>query len=206
MQPTPRFTLLRPSDFKRTPWKNGLGWTDQIAIHPEGADLRRGDFDWRVSTARIEQSSKFSPFPHHDRVLVVLDGAGVRLTHELDDGSGAPSSEEVRLGRLEPYEFPGDVPTHCELVDGTIRDFSVFARQGVVTAQVEPMELEPGEPFEWELQARTGFALAVRGQVTISGRPVQEGEVLRIDLTQPLAEPLRLSCDRAASLLLVQLG
>jgi environmental stress-induced protein Ves len=111
----PRFRVIARENFKRTPWKNGLGWTDQIAIYPEGSELRRGDFDWRVSTARISQSADFSIFPNHDRVLVVLEGNGVRLAHQFEPGE-AP--EIVVLQKDGVYEFPGDIPTRCDLVSG----------------------------------------------------------------------------------------
>ena len=109
-----------------------MGWTDQIAISPATADLRRGDFDWRVSTARVAQSADFSPFADHDRVLVTLEGAGARLSHSFEESE---EPDHVELPAWEPYEFPGDVPTRCELMDGPIQDFSVFVRKGIVSGQ-----------------------------------------------------------------------
>jgi environmental stress-induced protein Ves len=198
-----KLSLLRPSDFQRSPWKNGLGWTDQIAISPKDADLRRGNFDWRVSTAHIAQSAPFSPFPEHDRVLVIIDGAGVRLSHSYEEGE-AP--EVVDLPPGEPYEFPGDVPTRCELVDGPIRDFSVFIRKGIVTAMVETMELgDSSSPFEWEPQGSTGFVFVISGSVLSGQTAVNAGELLRIDQEpNAIPEPLRLTSP-SARLLLLQL-
>ena len=196
-------TLLSTADFKRTPWKNGLGWTDQIAIHPEGADLRKGDFDWCISTARVAQSANFSPFADHDRVLVVLEGAGVKLSHSFDE-SEAP--ECVQLPQWEPYEFPGDVPTRCDLVDGPIQDFSVFMRKGVVSAQVQTVQIQEGEPFEWEPQGRTCFVFVAEGSLEIDGTNVGVGQALRIERSQSQAQgsdpaPWQLSSDGARALL-----
>jgi environmental stress-induced protein Ves len=199
----PTFTLLGPADFKRTPWKNGLGWTDQIAISPETADLRRGDFNWRVSTARVAQSADFSPFPEHDRVLVVLEGAGVRLSHRFDEGE---EPEVVDLPPGEPYEFPGDIPTRCDLQDGPIQDFSVFLRKGVVSAVVEPVELEDGDAQDWEPQGRTCFVFVTHGRIDAQGTGIGAGQILRIEFPADQAPaPLPLRGEGGARALLVQI-
>lgn len=201
--PGMKLSLLRTSDFHRSPWKNGLGWTDQIAISPRDADLKRANFDWRVSTAHVAQSADFSPFPDHDRVLVIIDGAGVRLSHAFDE-TGEP--EIVELPPEEPYEFPGDVPTRCELVGGPIRDFSVFIRKGVVTTMVESVAIEDeATPFEWEPQSSTGFVFVISGSVKAGATAVNAGEALRIDQDpREPSEPLHL-VSRSARILLVEL-
>lgn len=199
----PQLTLLNPSQFKRTPWKNGLGWTDQIAISPESADLRRGDFNWRMSTARVAQSADFSPFPEHDRILVVLEGAGVTLSHRFEEGE---EPEIVELPPWEPYEFPGDVPTRCELRDGPIQDFSIFLRKGTVSAMVETAELEADSSREWEPQSRTCFVYAVQGTLDACGRSLEAGSLLRIDRShEPSPEPLVVSSTSGARALLIQI-
>jgi environmental stress-induced protein Ves len=196
-----RLTPLRASDFKRSPWKNGLGWTDQIAISPSGADLKRGDFDWRISTAKVAQSASFSPFPDHDRILVVIDGAGVTLSHAYAEGE---PPEVVELPPGEPYEFPGDVPTRCELRGGPIQDFSVFLRKGVVSAMVESIEIEGSRPFEWDIQARTGFVFVVSGSIEAQGASCAAGDALRIERQPEDLEPVRIEA-RSARVLLVQI-
>jgi environmental stress-induced protein Ves len=198
-----RIEILSHSSFKRQTWKNGLGHTDEIAIHPAGADLRRGDFLWRLSSARIEQSSPFSVFPQHDRTLVVLRGAGVRLTHSFVVGSSAHHASEesefeeaVDVGSMEPYEFPGDVPSRCELMDGPIEDLSVFIRKAEVEASVEIIDL-PGDPeaeFAWSPHGRWNFAFAAQGRFKIDGpllgAPALLGErdAVRAELDSPLDE------------------
>ena len=69
--------LLRASDHRRMPWKNGGGMTVEIAVSPEGAGIE--DFDWRVSMAFVEQDGPFSIFPGIDRTLAVLSGDGIVL-------------------------------------------------------------------------------------------------------------------------------
>ena len=50
----PREILHQTSaDSRRVPWRNGRGTTEELAIWPAGATLERGDFDWRISKARV---------------------------------------------------------------------------------------------------------------------------------------------------------
>ena len=184
-----RLTLLRPSDYARTPWKNGLGFTDQIAIHPPSADLRRGDYIWRLSSARIERESGFSHFPHHDRILVVLEGKGLTLTHTFEED--APP-DKVELAPMEPYEFPGDVPTHCGLKDGPIRDLSLFFAQGRAQARAECLKLTPEEEFSWEPSGATQLIFVLSGAVQLNGLHAAEGETIRADLLGAPSAPLLL--------------
>ena len=85
--------VLRAENYRRMPWKNGGGETVEIAVSPEGAGL--GDFDWRVSMARVEADGLFSVFPGVDRTLSILEGEGMVLDIEgrepvtLTDASAA---------------------------------------------------------------------------------------------------------------------
>ena len=195
--------VLRGTDYKRARWKNGLGWTDQIAISPENADLRRADFDWRISTARVEQSAPFSPFAEHDRILVIVDGDGVRLTHTFDESE---SPEVVNVPPREPYEFPGDVPTSCELAAGPIQDLSVFIRKGVVYADVQSTELQHGNPLVWHPEGKACFMFVIQGQVEADGHSISKGEALRINPQgSDAAEAVTLRSEEA-QILLIQIA
>lgn len=121
---------LRASDARVVPWKNGRGTTRELALGPPGASFERGDFDWRISAASVEEDGPFSSFPGIERVLVVTRGAGIVLDH----GEAAP---RARVERLVPYRFSGDWPTRGELVSGRIADFNVLCRRGVARAEVE---------------------------------------------------------------------
>lgn len=185
------FEIIPQQNYKRLMWKNGLGHTDEIAIYPPGSELKRGDFLWRLSSARIEQESPFSVFPAHDRVLVVLKGEGVRLTHTFEEGG---EEETTDLGPLSPYEFPGDVPSRCEIPAGPITDLSVFVRKAEVEAMVEVLELGEGEDYAWYPAGRWNFAFATEGSFQIhspsSRKPLRlcEGDTVRVELEEPALE------------------
>lgn len=120
--------ILRASDHKQMPWKNGGGVTTEIAVAPAGADA--GEFHWRVSMATVASDGPFSLFENIDRILTVLEGAGMDL-----DVAGM---ETTRLTAASaPFAFPGDVATSAKLVSGTIVDLNVMTRRDLWRATVE---------------------------------------------------------------------
>jgi environmental stress-induced protein Ves len=172
---------LSKSEFLRARWKNGLGYTDQIAIEPVGADLKASNFLWRMSSAQISDSSDFSIFPEHDRTLVVLSGGGVKLTHTADG-----FSDEVELPLFEPYDFPGDIRSRCDLLEGPVTDLSVFYRKGEVSASVEVIPFSDASVWSWEPRADWNFLFSARGDFEVctaegETRTLWAGDALRID-------------------------
>ena len=118
--------ILRAADYKTMPWKNGMGSTTEIAIHP--ADAKLDDFDWRVSMAHVTSDGPFSSFATIERTLLVLEGNGLNLSVE-----GQPIT---RIDRDTIHTFPGDQPTSATLVDGPIIDLNVMSRRETVTHDV----------------------------------------------------------------------
>ncbi|MEP7183544.1 MAG: HutD family protein [Betaproteobacteria bacterium] len=119
--------VLTPSDHRRMPWKNGGGSTTEIATHPPGATLDA--FDWRVSVADVAADGPCSRFPGIDRVLLLLSGAGIRLTGDGHD-------VELRAA-FEPYAFRGDDAIEGWLVAGPVRNFNVMLRRGRARGTVD---------------------------------------------------------------------
>lgn len=110
------------------PWKNGLGFTREIAIDPPEASMSDAGFRWRLSIATVDQSGPFSSFPGIDRTIMVIDGKGMELTV----AGRAPQ----RLDRcFLPFSFPGDAATECKLIDGPIQDFNLMVNRKNLTAQ-----------------------------------------------------------------------
>ena len=44
-------SIIHLRDCPATPWKNGMGRTRELAVHPAGAGM--DDFIWRVSVAEV---------------------------------------------------------------------------------------------------------------------------------------------------------
>ncbi len=116
-------------DIAPMPWKNGGGMTQEIVSWPPGAGM--DDFQWRISVASISADGPFSVFPGIDRIILLLEGSGVRLSspdqgldHRLDQ-------------RCRPLHFSGDHACECTLLGGDSRDFNVMARRDAVAADVQ---------------------------------------------------------------------
>lgn len=138
--------ILRASDYKRMPWKNGGGETVEIAVFPAGASIE--DFDWRISMATVASDGPFSIFPGIDRTLSILAGAGMELTIDGD------TSLVLDLNS-EPCPFPADKPVLAKLVNGVVTDLNVMTRRGRfshrVSRQPAPLSLSPSASLRFVL-------------------------------------------------------
>ncbi len=123
--------VLRAANYKTMPWKNGMGSTTEIAIHP--ADAKLDDFEWRVSMARVASDGPFSIFAGIDRTLLLLEGSGIDLS--------VAGSAPVRIDHETIHSFPGDQPTSARLVDGVIIDLNVMSRRATVVHDVKRIKL-----------------------------------------------------------------
>ena len=119
-----RSRVIPANEYQRVRWKNGLGWTREIARFPD-AD----DWDWRLSIAEIERDAKFSAFPGIERELVLLSGNGVRLV--FDDGE-----TQALLPPHDRLRFAGERKLRGELLDGTTHDFNLMWRRERLDAQL----------------------------------------------------------------------
>jgi environmental stress-induced protein Ves len=126
--------IIRLQDCPSQPWKNGLGRTRQIAVHPPGTGS--DDFLWRVSMAEVDSDAPFSRFPGIDRQIVLLDGNGFTMT--LDD-----ESVHALSAPLLPFGFPGEAAVSVTLIDGATRDFNLMVRRTQVRGAVLPWR-QPG--------------------------------------------------------------
>lgn len=106
--------LLPFNQYRQMPWKNGGGLTREIYRSPE----EREDWDFRISTAVVEQSGEFSLFPEHQRHLILLSGNGMILK-SID---GIYNLDKT----LTPYTFSGNIEIDAQLIDGPCTDFNVF--------------------------------------------------------------------------------
>ena len=150
-------TLIRPSAHRVMPWKNGGGSTAEIAIHPPGASVVQG-FDWRLSIATVAGDGPFSAFPRHDRVIILLSGAGMAL--RFDDG------ESVGLDRpFQPRSFAGDRAASCHLIGGPCQDLNLMIARGIAhsTAVLD------GAEWTWGEVGATRILFMLRGDAACRG-------------------------------------
>ena len=152
-----RARILRTTDYRRMRWKNGGGWTTELASFPASADDAGGTFDWRVSIAEIESDGAFSTFPGCDRLIALLEGVGMELSFDQ-----APSA--ALRERLHFANFAGEWQTHGRLLAGPVRDFNIIARRDAVQVDmlrrplVGPMVFLPDAAATWFVYLASGNA------------------------------------------------
>lgn len=118
--------IVKWSDRKPQPWKNGGGITFELAAGPGGADS--SSFDWRISVAEVASDGPFSIFDGIDRTLVLLEGTGAELI--VDNQPRVLSEAHSKLA------FDGAANTSARLVAGPIRDLNIMSRRGRVAHRV----------------------------------------------------------------------
>jgi environmental stress-induced protein Ves len=110
---------IAPAEFRRMPWRNGAGSSDQILSWPADDDDR---FVWRAALATIERPGPFSGWTGIDRTFALVGGDPV----VLDFGARPPLS--VKPG--EVARFRGEDAPACRLVGGSARAFNLMVRRG----------------------------------------------------------------------------
>lgn len=142
-------THFHYADLTPTPWKNGGGTMREIVCQPPGAGM--DGFDWRVSIATIAAAGPFSAFPGVDRVIMLLDGAGVHLQGAgLDHRLDTPGA---------PFAFNGDVALDCTPLGGPSTDFNLMTRRGQWRTELQLLDTAGSIPL-----APQGLLLVLRGE------------------------------------------
>lgn len=111
-------------------WSGGT--TTELLIYPENSDYKKVNFDWRISTASVENSySKFTILPGVRRYIMSLTQAFM-IAHE------------GRWQKLQPFQvhsFDGGLVTESK---GQLIDFNLMTRNGY-EGSIEKLTLEKDE-------------------------------------------------------------
>ncbi len=111
--------LITPASSRRTPWKNGLGATLELATD---AAAPGGEWTWRLSIADVPERAPFSAFPGIDRLIACLSGPGLTL-----ERAGARQSVPCEGDALP---FPGEEHVSGEPLGPGVRDINLMLRRG----------------------------------------------------------------------------
>ncbi|WP_321793445.1 HutD family protein [Caballeronia sp. J97] len=165
--------IIRADSLTPTPWKNGGGITREIAAGPQGASLDA--FAWRLSLADVAADGAFSNFAGVDRVLVLLGGAGMRLT---EAGGGV----HVLDAPLTMARFAGETPIQAALLDGPTRDFNVMLRRDRARATVNAGRTSCALTLDHDLT----FLFCAQGRIDIkladdTRHTLEAGDTLRVE-------------------------
>lgn len=148
------------------PWKNGQGFTDEIAISPEGAVFPDEQFLWRLSAATVSKANTFSQFRGCDRWLAILQGSGLVL-----NGKPLQSGECVR--------FFGEDTVACAPIAGEVTDIGLIFDRAKVEARMEFRSLASGVNA-LELVGERHYIVCARGSFTCQETHLDEGDTIEV--------------------------
>lgn len=151
------FRIITPAEFATSAWKNGGGITHEIA-----RDRAAGDWRWRLSVAEVASDGPFSSFAGYDRILTVIDGAGLDLH----------AANSILAARpLQPVAFSGDLAIDSRMVGGPIRDLNVIYDPARISAEVTVIH----GPDRGAGRPDLAGLLVLAGAVTVAGSIVPPG-------------------------------
>ncbi|HEY6980520.1 HutD family protein [Reyranella sp.] len=116
-------TLLDPSQYRRMPWKNGGGFTIDIAAQ-EGV--------WRFSRTPIAESGSFSDYSGFDRIQMVIAGKGLVLE--------TPEGEIDERRPFKPVRFAGELPVTSRLEAGPVEVVNLIGARSAVTIDLDVLD------------------------------------------------------------------
>lgn len=112
------YQIISSSSHTTTKWSGGT--TTQLYIYPPKSSVEPRDFDFRISTAKVEaESSLFTKFLGYHRTLLILEG-GIKLNHQ--------SQHQKVLNKFDQDYFKGDWETSAK---GQCVDFNVIAKPSI---------------------------------------------------------------------------
>jgi environmental stress-induced protein Ves len=127
------FTLIEPSQYRRTPWKNGGGTT---------VDIANEDDLWRFGRTPIVEGGPFSDYSGFDRMQMLVAGKGLVL--ETPDGE-----IDVRTP-FRPVRFAGETPIVSRLEGGPVEVVNLIGNRAKVKIDLDTLDagergtVEPG--------------------------------------------------------------
>jgi len=120
-------TVLQADDFVKSNWSGGS--TTQLYISPAHASYAERNFDFRISSAKVEvPESTFTTLPNVNRKLMVLEGE-ITLNHK--------NQHSKTLQKYEADTFSGDWETTAK---GICTDFNLMTT-GNQTSELSHMQL-----------------------------------------------------------------
>jgi len=167
----PSTRRIRLADIAATPWKNGGGVTREIATGGRpGVAGPAHDWGWRVSLAEVAADGPFSIFPQTDRVIAVIEGAGMDLLR--------PDGTTLALEPFVPVAFAGEEPLDGRLRGGPVRDLNVMVRRGLFAAE---MKIHHGT-YNVTLECGSGDSLLIHN---LAGRCALRGTAGAAQVLEP---------------------
>jgi len=174
------FTLLDPSSYLRTPWKNGGGTTVDIAFE---------DDVWRFGRTPIVKPGPFSDYTGFDRVQVLVSGSGLVLE--------TPTGEIDVRQPFRPVRFTGETPIVSRLEAGPVEVVNLIGRRARV--KIDLVVLDEGRTLH--VEPGTHFVYTPHGEATVAVQGDERNLMADYALRLDVPVPTRLTGVRSSTLI-----
>lgn len=125
--------IISKTEQKTSKWSGGT--TTELFIYPENSIYSDRNFDFRISSAKIEiKESEFTNLPNYKRLLMILKG-DVEIEHK--------NILTKKLNNFEAHSFLGDWPTSSK---GTAIDFNLIYNKKF-NSQLKSIKIKKNESF-----------------------------------------------------------
>lgn len=165
-----KISLLKKQNYKSMPWKNGRGFTSEIAIFPIQSMMEKNNFSWRLSSAEVTENGPFSSFPDCERYLTVINGAGLKLQFE---------NENKVIDQNNFVKFLGESKVHSELVDGKITDLNLIVKKDMHNIQFKILDSNVNK-----LDSGTSIIFVMDGSVKVNDVAAEKFDTVIIENQQ----------------------
>lgn len=163
-------------------WSGGT--TAQIAIYPESSEYEKRNFQWRISSATVEQDeTTFTSLPDFERILMVLEGE-VILSFE--------GERITRLSQFQQDRFSGRSKTKSY---GKIQDFNLIYHQEAdafleileLSAEKSPLLYNNHLAEDYELESQFFYCVEEFALLRMEDKEyfLKKGDTLVLDCSVP---------------------
>lgn len=188
-----KLTIIRAANHKTSKWSGGS--TTQLFIYPQTAEYEKRNFDFRLSSARVEaEKSAFTSLPGVSRKIMVLEGK-IEIRHENHSGK--------TLGKFDQDAFEGDWETSSV---GKCTDFNLMTTNNA-KGELQALKLAQNQDFDLATEKNQDFVFAYlfTGKIRVHADPenhiLKPGDLLLI----PLHSDIRFHAEENSELIITRI-
>ena len=189
------FSIIHAENFKTINWSGGT--STQLYIYPETAEYGLRNFDFRLSTAKVEvEQSNFTSLPGVSRKIMILDGQ-IKISHK--------NHYNKILHEFDVDAFEGDWETSSV---GMCTDFNLMTR-GKIRNELSSLSLLQKQATDYPISKHSMiFIYLYTGKIALNIEQndlvLKQGELLILD--NPSQDELKFSALQDSHLIISEIS
>ncbi len=185
------YSIITADKYNTINWSGGT--STQLYIYPETSDYALRNFDFRLSTAKVEvEKSDFTSLPNVSRKIMILDGE-IEISHK--------NHYTKKLKEFDIDEFEGDWQTSSI---GVCTDFNLMTR-GDTKGELTSMSLIKDQMTDYPIINKMAkiFIYLYSGKISFNidseSHILNRGELLELNMLK--VETLQFSAHESSELI-----